>query len=67
MTEEYVYNVMKRIMSLNDGVPEGARFTAVRDEILDDLKLCINSLVNSKKVRFNRTVNGELIFYKANK
>ena len=49
---------------MNDGVPNGALYSKVRDEVLDDLKLCINSLVEDKRIRFNRTVNGELIFRK---
>lgn len=64
MTQDYIYNVITRVAQMNDGVPNGALYSKVRDEVLDDLKHCINSLVEDKRIRFNRTVNGELIFRK---
>ncbi len=63
MNEDYVFNTIKMICEMNDGVPEGALMSIITDMVITDLKQCINNLVTNKKIRYNKTVNHELIFY----
>lgn len=63
MNEEYVYNTIKMVCDMNDGVPDGALMSSITNMVISDLKQCINNLVTNKKIRYNKTVNRELIFY----
>lgn len=63
MNEEYVYKTIKMVCNMNDGVPDGALMSSITDMVISDLKQCINNLVTNKKIRYNKTVNHELIFY----
>lgn len=63
MNEEYVYNTIKMITEMNDGVPDGALMSSVTSMVISDLKQCINNLVLGKKIKFRRTVNQGEIFY----
>lgn len=63
MNEDYVFNTIKMITEMNDGVPDGALMSSVTNMVISDLKQCINNLVLSKKIKFRRTVNKGEIFY----
>lgn len=63
MNEDYVFNTIKMITEMNDGVPDGALMSSVTNMVISDLKQCINNLVLGKRIKFRRTVNQEEIFY----
>ena len=63
MTKEYVYNLIESICKRNDGVPEGALESAIKDSILEDFRNLLTELGKEGKIKWKRTVNHQGIFY----
>lgn len=64
MTTDYVYNVIKSILStrvLND--PNCVPYAELAKAVNEDMQMAINQLITEKRITFRRNVNGFPIFY----
>ena len=63
MTTDYVYTVIRRILSERvNNEPNNVPYNELAKNILEDMRMAVNQLVSEKRISYRKGVN-DLLFY----